>query len=292
VRRVDFSAYRGKVELVYGGPPCQPFSSGGLRRAVGDMRNMIPDFLRAVDEIEPKAVLMENVPGLAAGERLNYLHEIIERLELGGYRVAWKIVNAADYGVPQRRRRLFVVALRNRLFRFPAETHGPGRTGSHVTVREALPSEIVGAPNLSRVYYAKNPDLRPSPYDGHVYNGGGRPIDPDRPCHTILASAGGNKTHFLDPLTLVPAYHRHLMSGGKPRTGALKGARRLTVEESAILQSFPSFVRFAGPRSAQYRQVGDAVPPLLAFAIGKALVEDMNKRAARVQKMAPSALFA
>src|SRR5262249_57086936 len=112
---------------VLGGPPCQPFSSGGLRRALADERNMIPEFLRAVEEIAPSAVLMENVPGLVAGDRLRYLSDIINCLRRLGYEPNWNVINAADFGVPQKRRRLFIVAMRGRKFEFPSETHGPGR---------------------------------------------------------------------------------------------------------------------------------------------------------------------
>ncbi len=110
--------------------------------------------------------------------------------------------------------------MRDRAFRFPVETHGPGRSHPHVAVKDVLPPHQLGEPNPSRVFYARNPDLRPNPHDGHIYNGGGRPIDRERPCHTILASAGGNKTHFFDDLGLVPEYHRELLEGHPPRTGA------------------------------------------------------------------------
>lgn len=208
IREVDFASYRGRVELIYGGPPCQPFSSGGHRRADRDEWDMIPEFLRAVEQVRPSGVLMENVPGLISGDRLRYLHSTIERLEDAGYGVTWKVLNAADYGVPQNRRRLLVVGLRGRAFRFPSPTHGPEGKRPHVSVREALPADSTGEANPARVFFAKNPDLRPSPYDGHLFNGGGRPIDLDRPCHTVLTSAGGNKTHFLDTLGLVPACRR------------------------------------------------------------------------------------
>jgi DNA (cytosine-5)-methyltransferase 1 len=237
---------------------------------------MIPEFVRAVREIGPSAFMMENVPGLVAGDRMAYLSEVIAQFRRLGYKVAYKVLNAADFGVPQKRRRLFVIGLRGWPFDFPPETHGPRRTNPHVPVRAVLPDEPIGDPNPSKVFYAKNPDLRPSPYDGHVFNGGGRPIDLSQPCHTILASAGGNKTHFFDALGLVPEYHRHLEAGGAPRSGVLPGGRRLTVQESAIIQTFPTFVTFSGPRSAQYHQVGDAVPPLLAAALGKALVAQLG----------------
>jgi DNA (cytosine-5)-methyltransferase 1 len=221
---------------------------------------------------------MENVPGLVAGDRFKYLSKVIGWFEGLGFQVAWKVVNAAEYGVPQKRRRLFLVGLRDASFEFPAPTHGPNRPNPFVCVRDVLPKEGVGEPNPAKVFYAKNPDLRPSPYDGHLFNGGGRPINLDEPCHTILASAGGNKTHFLDTRGLVPDYHRHLSEGGAPRSGTLPGARRLTVKESALIQTFPGDMEFCGPKSAQYHQVGDAVPPLLARVIGTAMIEQTGNR--------------
>jgi DNA (cytosine-5)-methyltransferase 1 len=101
IRQVNLSSYKGKVELVYGGPPCQPFSSGGLRQAASDERDMVPEFVRAIHQIKPRAFLMENVPGLAVAERLGYLTKVLDSLEDLGYCINWKVLNAADYGVPQ-----------------------------------------------------------------------------------------------------------------------------------------------------------------------------------------------
>ena len=277
IQRVDLSRYKGKVDLVYGGPPCQPFSSGGLRKANQDQRNMIPWFIEVLKTIKPEAFLMENVPGLVVGDRRTYLLSVLREIDALGYQLAHKVVNAADHGVPQKRRRLFVAGMRKRKFRFPEPTHGPGRAHPYVAVRDVLPPHQVGEPNPSKVFYAKKPDLRPSPHDGHVFNGGGRPIDVDRPCHTILASAGGNKTHFFDDLNLVPEYHRYVMAGNPPKTGTLPGARRLTVLESAIIQTFPPEMVFCGPKSAQYHQVGDAVPPKLAEVLALAIVQQLGE---------------
>lgn len=276
VRTVDFGSYRGRVAVVCGGPPCQPFSSGGLRNAADDARDMIPAFIEAVRVVEPRAFLMENVNGLTVGERRTYLASVLTKLENLGYTLTWQVVNAADYGVPQFRRRLIVVGVREGKFEFPEPTHGPKRPLPYVSAGETLATVSSQTVNTAKVTYARNPDARPNPYHGQLYNGGGRPIDLEQPAPTILASAGGNKTHFLDTAGLVVAYHAHLARGGAPQTGDLPGARRLTVEESAALQTFPPAMPFAGPQSSKYRQIGNAVPPRLAHAIGEALVAHLD----------------
>jgi len=202
-----------------------------------------------------------------------YVAGVVQRFRELGYTVVGPVIlNAAEFGVPQKRKRGFLVGTLHGEFVFPLPTHGPG--GKHPFVASGSivsKGRIIGEPNPAKVCYAKNPDLRPNPYDGHIYNGGGRPIDLGEPCHTILASAGGNKTHFIDTLGIVPEYHAHLRKGGKPRTGIVAGARRLTVQESALLQTFPESMTFSGPRSSQYKQVGNAVPPLLAQVLGRRL---------------------
>lgn len=278
IQKVNFSTYKG-VPLIVGGPPCQPFSAGGKGLAAGDARDMIPQFLRAVKEAVPKGFLMENVPGLAGPNHRTYLASALSEFAKLGYSIACEVVNAAEYGIPQKRRRLIIVGIRDNglQFAFPRPTHGPRGNKSFVAAGSILTRIIAKEPaNTSKVVYAKTPDLRPSPYDGHLFNGGGRAINLREPSHTILASAGGNKTHFLDAHDEVPAYHRHLASGGRPRIGTLPGGRRLSVEESAALQAFPKGMRFAGSRSSQYAQVGNAVPPALAKVLGEALAKALR----------------
>jgi DNA (cytosine-5)-methyltransferase 1 len=144
------------------------------------------------------------------------------------------------------------------------------------------PAQVDGVPNNSIVTYARKPDIRPSPYDGHLFNGGGRAIDLDAPAPTILASAGGNKTPFIDMAGIVPTYHRHLLAGGAPRAGQVDGARRITVQEAATLQTFPRSARLAGPRSKQYTLVGNAVPPRLSRAVGKQLMKHLVRDGGQV----------
>jgi DNA (cytosine-5)-methyltransferase 1 len=236
---------------------------------------MVPQFVRAISEVRPQAFVMENVPGLVTSKYRSYFDWVLQELEDVGYSCAWKVLNAADYGVPQSRKRVIIVGLRQGGFRFPAPTHGPDGNKPYIKSSDILANEPLGEPAKSPVMYAPIVDLRPNPYHGHVYKGGGRPIDPDRPCQTIYASAGGNKTHWVDTEGVVPAYWAHLRGGGEPREGVVPGARRLSVEESALIQSFPETLVFQGSRSSQYTQVGDAVPPLLGAAIGEALRDQL-----------------
>lgn len=276
---VDFRQYRG-VDIVAGGPPCQPFSTGGLRRGDQDRRDFLPEFVRAVIEAQPKVFIMENVPGLVSFTP--YLREVLAPL-FDLYRIAEpRVVNAADYGVPQSRRRLVIVGSRDGIeFKMP-----PGRPAAHVPAGTVLSAVPRGEPNPSKIVFAKNPDLRPNPYHGHLFNGGGRAIQLDKPSPTILAAAGGNKTHFLDLEDRIPAYHAHLVNGGAAASGELPGARRITVAESAALQSFPSDMVFAGRRSSQYTQVGNAVPPKLAQAVAEEVVSSLLQRGSRRQAVA------
>lgn len=279
IRTTSFRKYRG-IDLVAGGPPCQPFSSGGKRLGTADERDHLPSFVKVIEEVRPRAFLVENVPGLGTAERAFYFNSVLSALGDLQYTVSSALLNAADYGVPQKRRRLFAVGLLNaeEPYKFPAPTHGPKGRRHYLNVQSVLdPSVCLGEPNPSIVVYAKRPDLRPSPYDGHLFNGGGRPIDLSAPCHTILASAGGNKTHFLDTQSEVPPYHRHLLGGGAPRLGTLPGSRRITVKESALIQTFPKSMKFAGSRSSQYTQVGNAVPPRLARVLGCALAKTLSE---------------
>lgn len=275
VGQLSFRPWRDAVDCVAGGPPCQPWSTGGKRLGAGDPRDGWPGFLRAVDQIAPRAFIAENVAGLAAGVRRPYFEALVKRLEDLGFTVTAEVVNAADYGVPQNRLRLIMVGLRKGDFRFPAPVCGPGRE-SRKPAGAVISANRVGMANPSIVTYARHPDVRPNPYDGHIFNGGGRPIDLTKPAHTLLASMGGNKTPWVDTQGIVPEYHAHLMSGGKPKAGRVPGARRITVEEAALLQTFPAGMPFAGRRSSCYRQIGNAVPPLLAQAIGDQVLRQLG----------------
>lgn len=274
VRTIAWEGLRGKVDLVAGGPPCQPFSVAGNQLADEDDRDMLPEFVRAIREIRPQLLLMENVAGLTTSRNLPYLEAKLDELRELGYDVHFKILNAADYGVPQERLRVIVIGGLKARPQFPTPTHGI-ETEPYVAARVALADVPADEPNRAIITYAKNPVIRPSPWAGMLVNGGGRPINLAQPSQTIPASAGGNRTHILDTEGILLDYHSHLLTGGDPRDGIVPNVRRLTVRESARLQSFPDTFVFYGERSAKYRQVGNAVPPELGRAVGSALINSL-----------------
>ena len=276
IRNIDFKKYNGEIDLVAGGPPCQPFSVSGKQLGKDDLRDMVPEFVRVVREVRPSAFLMENVPGLTTARFLPYLESRIEELRQLGYDVSWKVLNAADYGVPQNRRRLFVIGTPKGVnFEFPKPTHGPGLKEKYRTVSESLIDCPEDEANRAKVVFAKNPILRRSPYAGMLLNGKGRPLNMNGPGHTIPATAGGNRTHILDPDGVLLEYHEHLMNGGLPKVGEVKGCSRLTVRQSARLQTFPDWFEFTGRRNHQYSQIGNAVPPELAAIVARTLRESL-----------------
>ncbi|MGH9071443.1 MAG: DNA cytosine methyltransferase, partial [Acidimicrobiales bacterium] len=242
-----------------------------------DPRDGIPQFVRAVAAVAPTAFLMENVAGLARSSNARLLQLVLDDLRGLGYTVDHRVLHAADYGVPQARDRLVVVGVRPGIaFQWPDATHGAGRALPHRTAGEVVESEPAGDPNPSIVTYAKAPSLRPDAYHGHLWNGGGRPIDLARPAPTLLASMGGNKTPWVDTLGIVSKYHAHLLGGGSPQSGQVPGARRITATEAAALQSFPAGFVFEGKRSSQYRQIGNSVPPQLARSVAEALAASLG----------------
>lgn len=284
IRKISFQKYRNKIDIVFGGPPCQPFSTGGLQKAQFDQRDMIPEFIRCITEVQPEAFIMENVPGLITKNSRAYFDHVLQRLSVLGYKLNWAVLNAGDYGVPQKRKRLILLGSQEEFLKFPHPTHGDRTRKEFVKASDVLRlDDPIGEPAKTPVTYAKNPDIRKYAYAGLVYNGGGRPIDPNGLCHTILASSGGSKTHWIDTKGIVEEYHAHLSSGGKPRSGVVDGARRLSVEECALIQTFPKGLKFSGSKSSQYTQIGDAVPPKLAAAIGRAVVAQLSRKKSNIK---------
>ena len=286
VLRVDPPGHL-RPDIVFGGPPCQGFSVIG-RMDPGDPRSRhVEHFLDVVESLEPRAFVMENVKALAASARWAHVRErLTQRAEAMGYQYEIFILNAADYNVPQTRERMFLVGLQDAAPERPATSEGRPPTVGDALSR--LPR--VGEPGndgvcAARVVPARTPVMRPTPYKGSLmFNGSGRPLRLDGPAKTIPASMGGNATPIIDQDQLehgaepwVAWYHERLLNGGRPLKRAPRRMRRITVQEAAALQTFPLGWKFAGPQVAQFRQVGNAVPPELAHAVAKSVRDALQQ---------------
>lgn len=276
----------GDVDLVIGGPPCQGFSVAGRMDPNDPRSRHVWDFLGVVRDLAPTVFVMENVKALAVNRRWSQLrNELFAQAMRLGYHVQLLLLNAAHFGVPQARERMFLIGSKSStpIIPLPTSSEQPPTVRS---VLESLPP--YGSPGndtlcAARVTPAKTPVLRRSPFAGMLFNGQGRPIDLDRPAPTLPASMGGNRTPIVDQRQLdagepcwVVEYHKHLWEGGDPVDHVPERLRRLTVEEAAALQTFPPGMHWAGRQSAQYRQIGNAVPPKLAYHVAKAVARSLN----------------
>jgi DNA (cytosine-5)-methyltransferase 1 len=239
-----------------------------------------------VDRVRPRAFVMENVKALAQNQRwtglINKLRDSAESKELGGYSTTLLLLKASDYGVPQARERMFLIGIRDSTEDFvppPPTTRDRPRT-----LRSALESlprwREPGNDTIctAKVTPAKTPVMRRSPFAGMVFNGQGRPMDLDAPAPTLPASMGGNRTPIIDQLELdegvecwVRRYHAELWAGRDPVSVVPKRMRRITVEEAAAIQTFPPLMPWMGRQSSHYRQIGNAVPPLLGYAVARSI---------------------
>jgi len=277
----------GEVDLVCGGPPCQPFSKsaywvpGRLDSLLNDPRAaMLKEFSRIVKEAQPRAFLLENVFGLKYKTAKPALDALVESLREAGYRVTVPtVLNAADYGVPQRRERTFVMGARNGMksspLVFPLATHGPPIKNTrlivvlkdYVTCKEAIgdlddgivaeDEKVKGRwghllpeipPGKNYLYYTEH-ENHPSPkfvWRSRFWSFLLK-LDPNDVSWTIQASPGP----YIGP------FHWN--------------NRRLRISEIKRLQTFPEDYQLSGTKREQWSQIGDAVPPRLAMAIGQAI---------------------
>lgn len=330
---------RGELDLMAGGPPCQGFSINAPKRSSDDRRNhLFKEYLRFVEEFNPRAVLIENVPGLVSFDNGGTLTAILQSLEALGYRADVQILYAPHYGVPQTRWRTIVLGLRqgdvNPLAAFPqAERIAPMRVNftrsfggkdivafprsvelpSFTTVREAigdLPSLENGETGIAVKEYASAASntyqiaLRAGSDGVHNHESArlGK-VNLERLSHI---PAGGNWTdipHDLLPSGMQKARRSdHTKRYGRVHPDGLASTiltkcdphwgayfhylqdRSFTVREAARIQSFPDTYRFIGSRVDQYEQVGNAVPPLLAAAVGQSLSNALGVKRTALQR--------
>ena len=279
---------REEVDVVIGGPPCQGFSVAGHMRPDDPRSQHVWKFLDIVARLEPSAFVMENVAALAVNRRWSQLIDALEsRARTMGYSVKTFVLNAAHYAVPQSRLRMFMIGVLGGDPVAPEATTADAPPTVAQELRRALPP--YGAPGndafcTARITPAKRPVLRRSPYAGLLLNGKGRVLDLHSPALTLPASMGGNRTPIIDQAWFegghdwISKYCNWLWAGGAPVTSIPDRMRRLTVQEAAALQTFPSGLRFSGRQSAQFRQIGNAVPPKLAWHVARAVAAALDAR--------------
>jgi len=252
------------IDVIAGGPPCQSFSILGSRKSIQDPRGaLVYEYIRLVADLRPRAFVFENVPGLLSVNRGRDWSELLQYFaEETGYSISYRVLNAVNYGVPQIRRRVIAVGLRDgrRAFHFPEPTHGESdllhQLHPFVTAGEALKGVEGLANHVVRQHSARvaNRYARVAPGDRDRTDHTDR-IDPHRPAGTVLVGSGaGGGRPFIHPV-----FPRHI-----------------SVREAARLQSFPDWYQFQSTSTWQYRAVGNAVPCLLARAIGVALKEHLQ----------------
>lgn len=290
------------IDLVIGGPPCQGFSVAGKMDIKDPRSQLIWSYARVIDTIRPRAFIMENVKALATLEKWKPIRQsLLALFKKYGYSVNYIVLNASDYDVPQARERVFVVGFQgNKLYEPDLEIMIKPYQKKAKTVREVLSVlDRAGTGNnmgtcKAKITLAENPVLRKSPYAGMLFNGLGRPTRIDGYCATLPASMGGNKTPIIDELELydgkepwIKSYHEKVMAN--PSEAKFAPApdflRRLTVQEAALLQTFPIDYQFCGSQSSQYTQIGNAVPCNLGKAVASMVIDVLRGKTGIIYKV-------
>jgi len=273
VKEIDFSRFKGKVDIVEGGFPCQAFSYAGKKLGFGDARGtLFQEFVRVVKEVEPKIAIGENVRGLLRHDGGRTLATMIKLLTEAGYRVSYKILRSQYLDVPQKRERLVIMAVKKSL---DLPIFFPKEQDYTISLREAL----MGCPKsdgqsypdkkfkvLDRIppggYWRDLPSSMQKEYMGaSYYMGGGktgmaRRLSWDEPSLTLTCSPAQKQTERCHP----------------------DETRPLTVREYARIQTFPDNWEFIGSASSAYKQIGNAVPVNLGYHIGRCAIAMLEKK--------------
>jgi DNA (cytosine-5)-methyltransferase 1 len=252
----DAQSFRG-IDLLAGGLPCPPFSIAGKQLGDRDERNLFPVTLDLVDVTRPRAVMIENVRGMLGAVFEDFREQLKARFQKMGYRADWRLFNSSDFGVPQLRPRVVIVALRTdsaHLFSWPT---GTGCTPP--TVGETLYDLIAERGwKGARRWRAHADDIAPTIVGGSLKHGG-PDLGPTR-ARKAWATLGVDGLGIAD----------------EPPAPDFVGMPRLTVRMVARLQGFPDNWEFSGRKTASYRQVGNAFPPPVARAVGERISQCLS----------------
>lgn len=269
VRATDMAEFDGTpfkgVELLTAGLPCPPFSVAGKQLGEKDERNLFPAALRLIDEIRPKAVMIENVRGFLSAVFEDYRASLKRELAKLGYHTDWRLLNASDFGVPQLRPRVVIVALRKDLvdaFDWPdVEPHNPPTVGTCL-------KDLMGASGWRGVerWALQADEIAPTLVGGSKKHGG-PDLGPTRArrAWASLGVEGKSLANEAPPADFV-------------------GMPRLTLRMTARLQGFPDDWEFYGTKTTKYRQIGNAFPPPVARAVARNLA--IALQASRVVSLA------
>ncbi|MGB5929741.1 MAG: DNA (cytosine-5-)-methyltransferase, partial [Cyclobacteriaceae bacterium] len=249
------------IDLLAGGVPCPPFSDAGFKLGKHDERDLFPEALRLVSEINPKAVMLENVRGLFNKKFESYRESIVQWLHDHGYKTEWRLVNSSDFGVPQLRPRTILVALKEEYFPF---FEWPETKIQPKTVGETLYEDMAASGWLfAEKWKDLANDIAPTLVGGSKKHGGAD-LGPTR------AKKKWAELH-VDGKGLA----------NEPPLNGYEGMPRLTVKMAAKIQGFPESWVITGKKTPAYRQVGNAFPPPVAKIIGdsikKALIHGRKK---------------
>lgn len=290
-----FGPYTGKIDVVIGGPPCQGFSQKGQRKTIHDERNFLFKYYVAVVElVKPKYFVMENVPNLLTAEGGFFFKEIEELFNKMGYSLEHGVLNASDYGVPQNRRRAVIIGKLN-----GAAPKLPEPQSKKVTIWDAISdlAYLQSGEGTDKQEYKNSPE---SDYEkllrgnsttlyNHIVTkhsplalerlamippNAGKEVLPKE--HLTKSIYSGTWTRMRkDEISVTITTRFDTPSSGKFTHPFLD--RAITVREAARIQSFPDDFRFVGNKGSQMKQVGNAVPPLLAAAIAKVIMNDIKE---------------
>src|SRR3989344_6160955 len=258
------------IDIVFGGPPCQGFSVAGKMDPNDERSKLIFSFFDVVEKVSPKMFVLENVKALAVLEKWAPVRALLfsRAKELGYDFSQISVLNATEYGVPQKRERMFFVGIKG-ANKLASSFHG---FQPYLNKYKKIASPIrelfyeigpVGSNKnkmacKAKITLAREPILRKSAYAGMLFNGAGRPIDADGYSNTLPASMGGNRTPIVDDEQIfnnadnwVESYHNALIRGRSPEEFVPpRHLRRITAEEAARIQTFPADYKFSGRQNS------------------------------------------